>query len=90
MTDDGQNSISFQAYIDRIENGLAVIVLGDEDGVQFDLPLDHLPPGAKAGEHLVINILLDEQGKDATLRRITKLRNDLEHGEDSDATGFKI
>ncbi|MGE0882633.1 MAG: DUF3006 domain-containing protein [Blastocatellales bacterium] len=90
MTDDRQNSIRLNAYIDRIENDLAVIVLDNEDSVQFDLPLDCLPPKAKAGEHLVIHIKLDLQGKEASQKRIAKLLDELRHGADSDATGFKI
>lgn len=90
MTDDKQNSVCLNAYVDRVENGLAVIVLDNEDGIQFDLPLDCLPPDVKAGEHLTIYIQLDKQGKEASQQRIAKLLDELGHGADSDATGFKI
>jgi len=34
-----------KAFIDRIESGLAVILLSDGSSAQFDLPLEYLPPG---------------------------------------------
>lgn len=90
MTEVRQNSISFKAYVDRIENGLAVIISSDEASAQLDWPLDHLPDGLKAGDHLLITVHPDQQNRQETLQKIAKLREELRQTADSDATGFKI
>ncbi|MBS1787402.1 MAG: DUF3006 domain-containing protein [Acidobacteria bacterium] len=61
--------------MDRIEGGLAVILA--EDGVQFDVPLDRLPPKAKVGDHLIVSFRLDAETTNSTLERITELQREL-------------
>lgn len=90
MIDAHQNSAGFNAYVDRIEAGLAVIILKDDDGFQFDLPLHQLPTGTKAGDHLLIHIELEREAAQATLRRVTELQQELKQGADLDATEFKL
>lgn len=90
MTDARQNSASFSAYVDRVEGELAVIVLDGDDGFQFDLPLGRLPVGAKAGDHLLINIQLDQEGAEAALRRVAELQQELKQRSALDTTEFKL
>jgi len=77
LTDERNNSSGFKAFIDRVENGLAVIVASDDSGLQFDVPLDRLPSTAKAGDHLTVSFQLDADSAEATLRRITELQREL-------------
>ena len=79
-----------KAFIDRIESGLAVILLSDGSGVQFDLPLEYLPPGTEAGDHLVITFQLDPESREETLRRITELKRRLTEDSDPQQTKFKL
>ena len=80
---------SIKAFVDRIESGLAVILLSDGSGVQFDLPLKYLPPGIEAGDHLVISFQLDPESREATLRSIEELKRQLTEGNDQQ-TEFKL
>lgn len=79
-----------KAFVDRIESGLAVILLSDGSGVQFDLPLKYLPPGIEAGDHLTITFQLDPQSREETLRSITELKKQLTKDSDPQQTEFKL
>ena len=79
-----------KAFIDRIESGLAVILFSDGSGVQFDLPLEYLPPGTEAGDHLVIAFQLDPESREETLRNITELKKRLAEDSDPQQTEFKL
>ena len=78
-----------KAFVDRIESDLAVILLSDGSGVQFDLPLKYLPPDTKPGDHLVISFQLDPESREATLRNIEELKRQLTEGNDQQ-TEFKL
>jgi hypothetical protein len=79
-----------RAFVDRIESGVAVILLSDGSGVQFDLPLEYLPPGTEAGDHLVITFQLDPESREETLRNITELKKRLTEDSDPQQTEFKL
>jgi len=79
-----------KAFVDRIESGLAVILLSDGSGVQFDLPLKYLPPGIEAGDHLIITFQLDPESREATLRSIAELKKKLTEDNDPQQTEFKL
>lgn len=79
-----------RAFVDRIESGLAVILLSDGSGVQFDLPLEYLPPGTEAGDHLVITFQLDPESREETLRNIAELKKRLTKDNDPQQTEFKL
>ncbi len=78
-----------KAYVDRIESGLAVILFSDGGG-EFDLPLEYLPPGTEAGDHLLITFQLDPEGREETLRNIAELKKELTKESDSQQTEFKL
>ena len=84
------SSEPIRAFVDRIESGLAVILLSDGSGVQFDLPLEYLPPGTEAGDHLVITFQLDPESREETLRNIAELKKRLTEDSDSQQTEFKL
>ncbi|HEY8458850.1 MAG TPA: DUF3006 domain-containing protein [Blastocatellia bacterium] len=79
-----------KAFVDRIESGLAVILLSDGSGVQFDLPLEYLPPATEAGDHLVITFQLDPESRDETLRSVADLKKRLTEDNDPQQTEFKL
>jgi len=81
---------SIKAYVDRIESGLAVILLSDGSGVQFDMPLEYLPPGTEAGDHLLITFQLDPESREETLRSIAELKKRLTKDSDPQQTEFKL
>ena len=82
MPDDrkrGASSTGIHAVIDRVEdNDVAVILLGDDEREQIDLPLALLPEGASDGDHLRINITLDPESRAAAEADIERLRDKLE------------
>ena len=71
-------SKQFHAAIDRIEdNEMAVLLAGDDEKIQIDVPLALLPDGASDGDHLTITISIDEESRAATMRRVKKLQDKL-------------
>jgi hypothetical protein len=88
LTDERNNSTSFKAFIDRVENGLAVIVASDDGELQFDVPLDRLPSTAKAGDHLTVSFHFNADSAEATLRQINELQRELAQSTQPD--NFKL
>ena len=82
MPDDqkkGASSASIHAVIDRIEdNDMAVILLGDDEKEQIDLPISFLPEDASDGDHLRINITLDKDSRRAAEEKVGNLQDELE------------
>lgn len=77
-SEDGMRTTGFHAVIDRIEdNEIAVVLLGDDEKDQIDLPVSFLPSGATDGDHLRITITLDEESRDAMQEKIRKLQEEL-------------
>jgi hypothetical protein len=81
--------VKLSAVVDRIESGLAVVVLSDDDEVQFDLPLKYLPPGVKAGDHLSLAFELDAAGAQAARERVAGMKQEL-NKTDPDEMNFKL
>lgn len=48
-----------KAVIDRIENDMAVLLLGDEE-TSLDVPLQYLPEGVQEGTWLRVDFKIDE------------------------------
>ena len=80
MTNDRKKeSAAIHGVIDRIEdNKRAVILLGDDEREQVDLPLAYLPAGASDGDHLRISITLDEESRAKAEAETRKLQDELE------------
>jgi hypothetical protein len=79
-----------KAVIDRIEGGLAVLVISDEDELNFNLPLIYLPAGAKAGDHLIINFTIDEAARTAAQAHAKELLRELTEKSDPSQKKFKL
>jgi hypothetical protein len=80
----------FVANVDRIEEKIAVIILGDDDKVRLDLPLKYLPKGIKEGDHLRIGIELAPEETEGARKRIKKLQQELMDGDNSEQKNFKL
>lgn len=77
-----------RAVIDRIEdNGMAVLLIGEDGKTQVDIPVQLLPEGAKDGDHLRINMTIDSHSRAASEERIKKLQDQLR--QQSGAEGKK-
>jgi hypothetical protein len=83
---------NIRAVIDRIEDGgIAVVLLGDDEKNQINIPLAFLPPDATDGDHLNITFALDAASKDATAERIKKLQDQLAQASGAqDQKDFKL
>jgi hypothetical protein len=85
-------SRQIRAEIDRIEdNGVAVLLTGDDGKTQLDFPLSLLPEGASDGDHLRISISIDKASGDAAATRVKKLQDKLsDAGGAQGQTDFKL
>ncbi len=94
MPGDNQQTIgadaTIKAFVDRIEANLAVILFCDDAAVQFDLPVQYLPPGVRAGDHLLISFRLDPASAAATLENVSELKRQLTEDSDPGQTEFKL
>ena len=71
-------SKQIHAAIDRIEdNDVAVLLLGDDEKIQVDLPLSFLPDDASDGDHLKITISIDKESRDRAASRVKSLQEKL-------------
>lgn len=85
-------SSQIRAVIDRIEDdGLAVLLVGDDSKTQVDLPVSLLPKGASDGDHLRITISLDRRSRAEAEERIKKLQDELQKQSGTeDKKDFKL
>lgn len=64
--------------IDRIDEGIAVLILDDEPGSRFTLSVSRLPPGSCEGDVLTLTLERDEEetraAKDRSASLIAVLR----------------
>jgi len=69
---------AFRASLDRIEEGLAVLLLREDESVRFTLPRPLLPGDAREGDILEITVRRDiaatEEARRRVAERIARLR----------------
>jgi hypothetical protein len=65
-----------RATIDRIEIPFAVMIIQDDETVQFSLPISLLPSGSREGDIVVIGI---EQDREATKAARDRVSGRIEH-----------
>ncbi len=78
-----------KAFVDRVESNIAVL-LSSDGGFQFDAPVEWLPRGVKAGDHLLISFRLDPASAAATLQNVSDLKRQLTEDGDPERTEFKL
>ena len=70
---------NFKVTLDRIEEGIAVLIVRDDESIKINVPLTLLPVGSKEGDILDIAITRDVQETEVTKERVSnlieKLRN---------------
>ena len=72
------SSKQIHAAIDRIEDGgVAVLLVGDDEKTQIDIPLSLLPEGAQDGDHLRITVAIDKGSRDEAASRVKSLQEKL-------------
>ena len=59
--------------IDRIEEGIAVLISAEDEPVRMTIPVSLLPPGTKEGDIVAIRIDRDEAATAASKDRVSSL-----------------
>lgn len=68
-----------RVYLDRIEDGIAVLLCGEEPVYEWHLPPAFLPEGAQEGEWLECRLTRDVQTTQETKARNASLLEQLLH-----------
>jgi hypothetical protein len=63
----------FKATLDRIEEGIAILLVRDDEKIKINIPLFLLPEGSKEGDILDINIARDVHETEAAKERVSSL-----------------
>jgi hypothetical protein len=66
-----------KAVIDRIEDGIAVLLMGEKGEIRVNFPLSLLPEGSKESDVLSITIERDPQATQQTKERTSSLMEKL-------------
>jgi hypothetical protein len=69
---------NLKVTIDRIEEGIAVLLVRDEEKIKINVPLTLLPVGSKEGDILDIAITRDVQETEAAKERVSSLLEKLQ------------
>lgn len=72
------NMKSFKVTLDRIEDGIAVLLVRDDENVKVNIPLTLLPVGSREGDILDITIVRDVKETDAAKERVVNLLEKLQ------------
>jgi hypothetical protein len=66
-----------KVYIDRIDEGVATVVLSEDDTKHFNVPATFLPGGVKEGDHLQLTFKKDRESRDAEKKKANELLKEL-------------
>ncbi|MDN7013506.1 DUF3006 domain-containing protein [Methanoculleus sp. FWC-SCC3] len=67
-----EDESAFRVSLDRVEEGLAVLLLREDESIRFTLPRSLLPPGAREGDILEVAIRRDVAETEAARRRVAE------------------
>jgi len=62
-----------KATVDRIEEGIAVLIDRDDDTRRISIPAELLPPDSREGDILMITLERDEESTAAAKARVSDL-----------------
>jgi hypothetical protein len=79
-----------KVVIDRIEGNLAVMLISPDEEISLDIPIEHLPLGAKAGDYFDVTFTADPQSRIAAQDRTKELLKELTKDNDPNQTNFKL
>lgn len=65
-----QDESAFRVSLDRVEEGLAVLLVREEESVRFTIPRSLLPEGAREGDILEIAVRRDVEETEAARKRV--------------------
>ena len=68
---------SVRAFIDSIHEGVARVLLGDDESLAVEMPLDWLPEGAAAGKALRVLWEIDEEETFCARKAVEDLYDEL-------------
>jgi hypothetical protein len=97
MPTEHSNKTKSIAFIDRIEDQLAVLIFSDE--TSLDIPLKNLPENSQAGDYLnvtfnalgkAIEFIPNVVEKENTIERVTELQAELQANNDADQMNIKL
>lgn len=71
--------MNFKATLDRIENKIAVLLVGPEESTTISIPLSLLPESSKEGDILNIDIAKDVQETELAKARVSSLLDKLKN-----------
>ena len=66
-----------RAFVDQINDGLATLLLGDDESIRVTVPVAWLPKGVKEGSVLKLGISIDEEGTLSARKHTQDLLNKL-------------
>ncbi len=66
-----------KGYIDRIEDDIAVMYIGDNEDFKIDIPIKFLPHNIKEDTRLTINFTIDTTSNTDTANEIQEMRKKL-------------
>lgn len=70
---------SFKVTLDRIEEGIAVLLIRDDESIKINIPLFLLPAESKEGDILDITITRNVQETEEAKERVSSLLEKLEN-----------
>jgi hypothetical protein len=68
---------TLRALVDRIEDGMAVLLLGEDESVTIALPCAWLPAGVHEGVVLRCDVAIDQAATDEAKRQVHTLLKEL-------------
>jgi hypothetical protein len=75
---------TFRAFIDRIENGKAVLLVGEHEDIELVVPKELLPPTAVEGAVLYISIRHDEKESERLREAVERMVQELTNRNSAD------
>lgn len=66
-----------RAFVDRIENGVAVLLIGEDEKQKLELPISCLPTGVREGNVLTITLTIEQKATQEGRVRVNKLIDEL-------------
>jgi hypothetical protein len=64
--------------VDRIEDGMAILLPSQDERSPLDIPVGFLPEGCREGHIVTISIEIDQRATDETRRRVDWLLGELD------------
>ena len=69
-----------KATVDRIDEGIAVLIDREDENRKFSVPASLLPPGCREGDILTVSFELDEKATAEAKKKISGLIQKLRKG----------